>query len=383
VGLNDSDPLREDLYFDVVEYCRLLRANGVRATTSETLDAMEALGNVDLLDPQDFRLALRTTLATSVEDLEIFDRLFESYWRSGSSGIDEPGEDQEVDDKNRNGTSSPNKRMLRHLQPEEDQVEAGEHQEASYSPLESLREKDFSTFQPDDTAAFARVVAQIGRRLATRQSSRTHRSRRGSVVDLRRTLRRNLSYGGTILQLEHERRKILKPRLVLLCDVSRSMDEYARFLLHFVYAFQNAFSHVEVFVFGTQLTRVSGYLRTSDILSAIERISRRVPDWSGGTRIGESIQTFNGTFAPSLLDRRTVTIILSDGLDTGDTEVLEKAIRALRRRTRRFVWLNPLLSNPDYRPLARGMNAVLPYVDALAPAHNLASLQRLEQHMKL
>ncbi len=378
-----SDLLREDLHFNVVEYCRLLRANGARATTSETLDAMEALGNVDLLDPQDFRLALRTTLVASVEELEIFDRLFESYWKSGSGGVGRLDEDHETEGKNREDALSASKKMLDHPQSEKDQIEAKRHQRASYSSLESLGEKDFSTFQPDDVTGFARVVAQLGRKLATRQSSRMQRSSRGNAVDLRRTLRRNLGYGGTILELEHKRRKILKPRLVLLCDVSRSMDEYARFLLHFVYAFRSMFSRVEAFVFGTQLTRVTRYLHTNDILSAVEQIARQVPDWSGGTRIGESIQTFNETFAPSLSDRRTVTIVLSDGLDTGDPNLLEGAVRSLRRRTRRLVWLNPLLSSPDYQPLARGMSAVMPYVDAFAPAHNLASLQRLERYMRL
>jgi uncharacterized protein with von Willebrand factor type A (vWA) domain len=143
------------------------------------------------------------------------------------------------------------------------------------------------------------------------------------------------------------------------------------------------FSRVEAFVFGTQLTRVTPYLRTNDILSAVEQISRQVPDWSGGTRIGESIQTFNEAFVPSLSDRRTVTIVLSDGLDTGDPNLLEGAVRSLRRSTRRLVWLNPLLSSPDYQPLARGMSAAMPYVDAFAPAHNLASLQRLESYVRL
>ncbi len=381
--MSGSDLPREDLHFNVVEYCRLLRANGARAATSQTLDAMEALGNVDLLDPQDFRLALRTTLVVSVEELQIFDRLFESYWKSASGGVEGSDEDHETEGKDGEDAPSASKKMLGHPRPGRDEIEVEQYQRASYSPLESLGEKDFSTFQTDDVAGFARVVARLGRKLATRQSSRMQRSKRGSTVDLRRTLRRNLGYGGTVLELEHKRRKILKPRLVLLCDVSRSMDEYARFLLHFVYAFRSMFSRVEVFVFGTQLTRVTQYLHTSDILSAVEQISRQVPDWSGGTRIGESIQTFNEAFAPSLQDGRTITIVLSDGLDTGDPTLLEEATRTLQRRTRRLVWLNPLLSSPDYQPLARGMSAVMPYVDAFAPAHNLASLQQLERHVRL
>lgn len=370
----------EDLYLKVVEYCRLLRANGVHATTSKALDAMEALKNIDLLNARDFRLTLRITLAASVTELEIFDRVFDSYWNPRLQDKENPDVAQDSGDENINDTKLTDKQVIYSRQPEKEWVQVEGSLEASYSPLESLGKKDFSTFQPQDIAAFARVSAQIGRKLATRQSRRLRQSRRGSPVDFRRTFRRNLGYGGIMLELVHKRRKILKPRLVLLCDVSRSMDEYARFLLHFAYTLRNVFSHVEAFVFGTQLTRVTKYLDTRDILAAVEQISHQVPDWSGGTRIGESIQAFNEKFASAILNNRTVTIVLSDGLDTGNPELLEREIKILRRRARRLVWLNPLLSDPGYEPVSRGMSAVLPHVDDFFPAHNLASLQRLERY---
>jgi len=206
---------------------------------------------------------------------------------------------------------------------------------------------------------------------------------KGSAVDMRRTMRRNLKYGGTVIELARKQPKIKKTRLILLCDVSRSMDVYSRFLLQFVYALQRVLGRVESFVFSTQLTRVTSYFRTSDIFVAVERVSKEVPDWSGGTQIGRSLETFNERFASTLVDGRTIVIILSDGLDTGDREPIGRAVQALQQRARRVIWLNPLLGNPGYEPLARGMISALPYVDVFAPAHNLASLQNLGKHLEL
>ncbi len=345
---------------------------------------MEALTEVDLLDPQEFRLTLRTVLTGGYEELEVFDLLFESFWAAVLNGSEQAEEAPDPRGEGHSGSETlPIGEALYLLNPEGEAT--GERLgEAMFSPLESLGETDFRDFRPEDVVAFVRLMRRLGRRLATRLGRRTSRERSGSSVDVRRTLRRNLGYGGAVLELERKKRKIVKPRLVLLCDVSRSMDEYAPFLLHFVYAFRQAFSRVEAFVFGTRLTRLTDHLcTTSDILSVVGRISRQVPDWSGGTRIGESLKSFHHAFGPSLLDHRTVIIILSDGLDTGEAELLEKAMKELRRRSRRIVWLNPLLSSSNYRPLSGGMSAALPHVDIFAPAHNLASLLRLEQHMKL
>lgn len=198
---------------------------------------------------------------------------------------------------------------------------------------------------------------------------------------MRRTFRRNLKYGGTIIELAHKDRKIRKPRIVLICDVSRSMDSYSRFLLQFIYAFQNSLGRVESFVFSTSLTRVTDYFKNEEIVDALDRISREVHDWSGGTRIGQSLRTFNKDFGRKFVDHNTIVVILSDGLDTGDADVLGDAMEELAERANRVIWLNPLLGSQDYRPLARGMSTALPHVDVFAPAHNLASLQDLSRHL--
>ncbi|HEU4563497.1 MAG TPA: VWA domain-containing protein, partial [Gemmatimonadaceae bacterium] len=177
-------------------------------------------------------------------------------------------------------------------------------------------------------------------------------------------------------------RKRRKVKLVVLCDVSGSMELYARFLLQLLFALQHAFARVESFAFGTHLARISEELRAGSYREALARLAGAPGGWSGGTRIGASLAEFLAAW-PRLVDRRTVVIILSDGWDTGDPALLADTVRELRRRAGRLVWLNPLLGNPGYRPLARGMQAALPHVDVFAPAHDVASLVALGRHLAL
>jgi hypothetical protein len=159
------------------------------------------------------------------------------------------------------------------------------------------------------------------------------------------------------------------------------MDIYSRFLLQFIYAFQNNFAKTESFVFSTQLSHVTEYFKDHDIYDALDVIAKEVLDWSGGTRIGQSLSTFNEDWGSSMLDQRTVVIVLSDGWDTGDADLLEREMAELQRRAGRVIWLNPLMSNPGYQPLCRGMRTAMPYIEVFAPAHNLESLIELEEHL--
>ena len=250
------------------------------------------------------------------------------------------------------------------------------------SDRESLGEKDFSTFAADDLKEITRVAARIARRLASRPSRRWRPAARGTRIDMRRTVRQSLKTGGEDVELDYRERKPRKTKLVAVCDVSGSMDLYSRFLLQFLYALQNNFARVETFVFSTRLSRVTPQLKGERYAGALTRLARDVHDWSGGTRIGASLTTFASEW-PRMLDRRTVAIVLSDGWDTGEPEQLGDALRTIRARAGRVIWLNPLLGGPGYQPLTRGMQAALPHVDVFAPAHNLASLQALARYLVL
>src|SRR6266705_1556690 len=248
------------------------------------------------------------------------------------------------------------------------------------SDREALMEQDFSTFPAEQLDEVARLTVQIAKRLARRVSRRRKPTRRGGMIDLRRSMRANLMKG-EIIELRRRARRRRKVRLVLLCDVSGSMDLYSRFLLQFLFALQNVFERVETFTFSTRLTRVSDHLKGRSYRQVLRRLTD-VRDWSGGTRIGESLAQFNREWS-RVVDRRTIVIVLSDGWDTGEPDLLAGELLRIKRRAGRVIWLNPLLGNPSYEPLTRGMAAALPLVDDFAPGHNLAALRDLVNKLSL
>jgi uncharacterized protein with von Willebrand factor type A (vWA) domain len=249
------------------------------------------------------------------------------------------------------------------------------------SNIESNAEKDFSRFGSDELQEIARIARRLVRKLASRPSRRWKPVRRGSRVNLRRSLRASLKTGGELVDLSFKERKQKKTRLVVICDVSGSMDLYSRLLIQFAYALQNSLARVETFVFSTSLKRISGQLKNKAYERALESLGE-TRGWSGGTLIGPSLAEFNSGW-PALVDKRTIVIVLSDGWDTGEPEELAAALRVLKRRAGRLIWLNPLLGSPTYQPLTRGMQAALPHIDVFAPLHNLQSLRALERHLVL
>ncbi len=373
-----------DLQRNIIDFCRLLREREMLVTPSEVIDALRTADAVDLSDRQEFKMALRSVLTAKPEDIPLHDATFDEFWRSRlPERIEERGEEGVA-------SQDPDAEGQDMAQPQiaqGDEADSNEDEEGLdmplYSPVEVLAGRDFSSFVADEMVDIARAIMIVAKRLATRESRRYRSTQRGHAIDLRRTMRRNIKYGGTVVELARKKRKIRKPKIVLICDVSRSMDTYSKFLLQFIYALQNTLGRVESFVFSTRLTRVTEYFRTSDIFTALDRIAREVPDWSGGTRIGESLRVFNHEWALRTVNRHTSVLIMSDGLDTGDASVLEHEMEQIQRRAARVIWLNPLLGNEDYRPLARGMSAALPHVNLFASAHNLASLQALGRHLAL
>jgi hypothetical protein len=369
---------------------RHLRAAGLPVTVSQIMDGVRALEVVDLLDRAEAQRALRTALVTRVEEMPAFDRCFEVFWRYHAA--DGQGLDglmslaQGAVEEERTLAAPPGATGQRQGSPvleawEDDGAGAGEPLEVpGMSDRELLVERDFSSFTAGELDEIARLTILIARRMARRVSRRKRPVRRGGVVDLRRSIRANMMKG-EIVELRRRERRRRKVRLVLLCDVSGSMDLYSRFLLQFVYALQNVFGRVETFTFATRLTRVTDLLRGPSYRQALRRLAE-VRDFSGGTRIGECLADFNRTWG-HLLDRRTVAVILSDGWDTGEPEDLAAELLRVKRKVARLIWLNPLLGNPSYEPLTRGMVAALPLVDRFAAAHNLASLRELALHLTL
>jgi len=388
--INPSQASQGSLLSNVVDFGMRLRERGLLVTPSESIDSLRALRTVDIADRNQFYLALRTVMTSRFEDMPIFDAVFydfwpaifqeEDLWDEGSDQFDSlPSSQRPAGEETGEGGEE---RVAQEIEADQGEGESEDEEEvAGYSAEEMLVGKDFSTFRADELEEMIRVTLRIARKMATRLSRRMERTRRGHLIDRRRTIRNNLKYGGDVIELAYKKRKIKKTKLALLCDVSGSMDIYSRFLLQFIYALQSNFAKTESFVFSTQLSRVTEYFREHDIYEALDVISNEVLDWSGGTRIGQSLATFNAEWASSVLDQRTVVIVLSDGWDTGDADVLEREMSELQRRAGRVIWLNPLMANPGYQPLCRGMRTAMPYIEVFAPAHNLSSLMELEEHL--
>jgi uncharacterized protein with von Willebrand factor type A (vWA) domain len=382
-------PSRRDLTRAVLRFGALLRDSGLKVTTGSLMDAVRALEAVNLLERAEVYLALRAVLMSRIEEQPAFDRCFDGFWTLHYVSIETPGPRVEAAQELRRrqdapeGASAPPPPKSDEFALEDWDEDAGAEQPLElpgYSAREVLLEQDFSSFSPEQLEEVARLSAQIAKRLARRVSRRRKPARRKGAVDLRRSFRANL-LRGDIIELRRRARRRRKPRLVLFCDVSGSMDLYSRFLLQFLYALQNVFGRVETFTFATRLTRVTDMLRGGSYRKALARL-RAVSDWSGGTRIGEALAEFNRSWA-GLVDRRTIVLLLSDGWDTGDPELLARELLAIKRRASRVLWLNPLLGDPAYEPLTRGMAAALPLVDHFAAAHNLASLRELAGRLSL
>jgi uncharacterized protein with von Willebrand factor type A (vWA) domain len=373
-------------------FARSLRDNGFRVGLAETCDALQVLTSPAALRPASLKSALRALFCATHSDWERFDDVFEAFWQGRDmrerlliSGV--PGADH----------APPRKLAEAHVPQDAlglpDRLERhgdaggktpadgrGRREGASYA--ETLSTADLRHIvDPDEIAATHALAARLARAMRTRLVRREQIRRRGRRLDLRRTIHRNVSHGGNLLELAWRRRKIKPLRLIVLLDTSGSMSLYTAFFVRFLHGVVDAFHEAEAFVFHTRLAHVSPSLRDRNVTRAVERLSLMAQGIGGGTRIGESLATFNRWHARRVINSRSAVMIVSDGYDTGTPEELASEMCRLRRRCKKIIWLNPLIGWRDYSPQARGMKAALPYIDLFAPAHNLQSLAALEPYL--
>jgi uncharacterized protein len=363
-----------DLVAHVAVFSRALRERGVRASLSDEADAVAALVLSDLMDRNEVRSTLKIALKIRRRDAETFDELFALLWASGDAarrGREAKGSRRDGPLKNFGGLPG-----AAAAETERQSLE-GPSDVVGYSPEAMLRKKPFDECTERDLAQMERLLSRLALALATRKSRRLVPTRGRGRVDPRRSLRRAVATDGEILRLARRTRAIEEPRLVVLCDTSGSMDRHVRFLLAFLLSLKKAARRTELFAFNTSLVRLTPWVTPSKIAATLDRMSAGVPGWSGGTQIGACLAAFVERYLDEMVGASTVVVIVSDGLDRGDTGPLAAAMRAIHSRARRVVWLNPLLGDPRYEPTARGMAAALPYVDVFAPAHNLESLEKL------
>ncbi|MEQ8705137.1 MAG: VWA domain-containing protein [Phaeodactylibacter sp.] len=362
---------------NVVAFCRFLRQKGFTIGPGEEADALRAMSTLGPFDtPDQLQLCLRSALARTYAQLRIFDELYTQYWRELEKAVDSKvkhARDKKEQKSRKSGT--PGLQSIKSWLQGNTTTEEAEM--ATYSTQEVLSRKDFSLLAEEELSEMSAMIHRIARTLALRESRRRKASNKPLQLDLRRTLRQNMRRGGELLELAHFKPARHKKQIVLLCDVSKSMDLYSRFLLQFVYAFQSNYRRIEAFAFSTQLYRVTPALRQRDFKSALEEVAVQVSGWSGGTKIGASLHRFYSRYGSRLLNRQTVVIIMSDGWDTGDTEQLESSMRRIHRKAAKVIWLNPLAGSTRYEPKTQGMQAAMPFIDIFAPGHSVESLRQL------
>jgi uncharacterized protein with von Willebrand factor type A (vWA) domain len=369
----------EHLAACIVEFCRFLRANGFSGDMRQTITALESARTINVADRQSFACSLKTALCCNREEWERFSELFHRFWgeshpRPRSAAGEYKGRAQHDVQERQSGSSV----FLDQLGKQSSLADGTGKAVYGASAQHRLKKVDFSEVPCDDLAQLEDLSQRLLRRMSLRLSRRFKHCGRGDRIDLRRSIRRSIATGGEPITLAFRARKPGKYKLVILLDVSGSMNFYSLFLVRFAYALQDCFQRVDTFLFSTSVVEISDLLRTRSLPDALRRLSQRAAGWSGGTKIGESLRQFNQR-SGKLLSRDTVLILLSDGWETGDPQLLADQIRDVRRRVRKVVWLNPLLGLKDYQPLTRGMAAALPYLDVFAPAHNLESLLALER----
>ena len=370
---------------NVLVFGRLLRSSGIDVHLGRVLDVVTALSDVDLSVRDDVRHTLRALLVHRHEQLPTFDRAFDLFWRTHALGdARHPRARSEVHDHRRDSSTAdaedaPSRWMAVPVE-ESTETMADGREVGLWSDTGGLAHKDFAQFTEQEMAL---ARATLERLVWTPGQRRTRRwvAGRGPRIDLRRALSRSRRTGGEVVSLPRRRRRIHPRGLVLLCDVSGSMERYSRMLLHFAHAIGHRYQPFEAFLFSTELTRITGQLRTRRVDQAVATVSGSVTHWSGGTRIGESLREFHQRCGRRVLTRAPVVLLVSDGWDRGEPSLLRDEVARLQRSSHRLIWLNPLIGTVDYAPLTRGLRAALPFVDDFLPVRTLSNIGELAAHL--
>jgi uncharacterized protein with von Willebrand factor type A (vWA) domain len=357
-------------------FAGFLHANGFGVGGSDATKTLETALRVGAFDRNVLRWSLKALLCGRGDEWRRFDALFDAYFEKPNTRAYFKRPDRYV-----------RARIAGGIQPSDVEVSSAASESVSAddgnalrqgaSPHESLASTDFrDVHRADDVRAIEALMRRFARRLKHLRMRREARVARGRTLDLPRTIRRSIGSGGTPFRLVHRDRRRVRPRLVLLLDVSRSMSQYSFFHLRLARALVAELADVHCFIFHTRLTGIGAALKDPDPWRSQERLHLLAAGWGGGTRIGECLRDFNARHAPHIVHSRTGVIVVSDGYDTGEPGILADALASLRKRARRVIWLNPLLGQPGFEPRSRGMQAALPHLDALLPGSDLAGIAR-------
>jgi uncharacterized protein with von Willebrand factor type A (vWA) domain len=384
-----QDPLAQPnprIAANVMHFARLLRRAGLPVGPAETIAAQDALTRIDLASKTQARTALRTAMIHRHEHQDVFDQAFALFWRDPSAAEQAAAmallETQQQKPKPERPPPAARRvaeafAQKRDKPPQPNDDPPPVDMTMTVSDQERLQQMDFESMSAAEVSDAKREIRRLVLPLDLRRTRRLRPDQNGPVTDLRRTIRASLRQGGEILTIARNRRVTRPPPLVVLCDISGSMARYAQILLHFLHAVTNDRDRVHVFLFGTRLSNVTRQLKARDPEVAFQMVAHTVPDWSGGTRIGEAVASFNHLWAKRVLGQGAVVLLITDGLDRDGAVGLAENMDRLHRSCTRLIWLNPLLRWSGFEPKSQGIKAMLPHVDEFRPIHNLASLRGL------
>ena len=380
-----TDPPPGLIGANVMHFARLLRRAGLPVGPAETIAAQNALTQIDLASKIETRTALSSVMIHRHEHQEVFDQAFALFWRDPSAA-EQAAAMALLDAQKQKKPERPppaSRRVAEAFANKSDKPPRPRDEPPvidmtmTVSEHERLQQMDFEAMGASEVAEAKREIRRLVLPLDLRRTRRLRADQNGPVTDLRRTIRTSLRHGGEILTIARNRRVTRPPPLVVLCDISGSMARYAQILLHFLHAVTNDRDRVHIFLFGTRLSNVTRQLRARDPEVAFQMVAHAVPDWSGGTRIGEALAAFNRLWAKRVLGQGAVVLLITDGLDRDGALGLAENMDRLHRSCTRLVWLNPLLRWSGFEPRSQGIRAMLPHVDEFRPVHNLASLRNL------
>ena len=359
----------------IILFGRKLHDAGIDVNSANLIDFSRSLRYIDIANRRDFYAAALASLIINREDMELFTLLFNEYWGT----IETAEEPAFTEKKTGEGTADSGDMEQERQRSEGDNTddrdeEDAESEQTGYSSRELLAQKDIDAMTDEELEQARKVIAELIAVLANRRSRRFKPAKSGAQLDFRKIFRRSMPYGEYCLKPAHRTHRLKKNKLILFCDVSGSMERYSRFLIQLICAMGAKISNIEVAVFSTRMTSITPYLNRRDIDEVVQQMSEQVHDWAGGTNIGGCLRELNEQQAHQMLSSHTIAVILSDGWDQGDADLMRDEMEQLRRRVHRIIWLNPLLGNASYQPLCKGMQTALPFLDHFLPVHNLESL---------
>jgi uncharacterized protein len=368
----------ENIAEATIGFAQFARNEGLNVGIQETQEALLAADFGTLDQKRILSFALKSIFCTSPEETILFDALFDQFWGRKKMAI----HSRQIQ-KNRSNIQkkAANSAVWMGFGDEGEEEKEDSKNISGANKMERLRKTDFSKISAIDNELLEEMALRLWKQMSLRLKRKMKNSPNKGIVDLRQTIRNSIEHGGELIELKKKKRNPRKQRLVILLDVSGSMDRYSFFLLKFIWALRAHFEKVEAFIFSTKLIRITDFLDAKDLEQTLQILSLKANNWSSGTKIGDCFQTFNETFSKKVLSGKSTTIVLSDGLDTGESDLLTSEIGKIKRRTRKLIWLNPLKGMKGYQPIQKGMNAVLPEIDVFNSAHNLDSLLELENYL--